>query len=236
MKLKTTLLATIASVSASHAALVSVNLTNTNGPRQIQSGESTGVISTTDWANVSSSTTNISGSGVDATLAGTISASNTLRDGAPADGTDGFLALFEGGLKDSTAGSATDTSITLSNLSALLAAEGHTSYRIIAYYKSAVNVTTADSFQLQLDSNTPVITNTPDNSNISASDSFVKLGSVENNWMEFTNLTSDTATIAINRISRDGVLVGLQLETVPEPSSTALLGLGGLALIMRRRK
>lgn len=29
---------------------------------------------------------------------------------------------------------------------------------------------------------------------------------------------------------------GLQLEIVPEPSSTALLGLGGLALILRRRK
>lgn len=33
-----------------------------------------------------------------------------------------------------------------------------------------------------------------------------------------------------------GVLFGLQLEAVPEPSTTALLGLGGLALILRRRK
>lgn len=29
---------------------------------------------------------------------------------------------------------------------------------------------------------------------------------------------------------------GIRIETVPEPSSTALLGLGGLALILRRRK
>ena len=28
----------------------------------------------------------------------------------------------------------------------------------------------------------------------------------------------------------------VQLESIPEPSSTALLGLGGLALILRRRK
>ena len=30
--------------------------------------------------------------------------------------------------------------------------------------------------------------------------------------------------------------VSLSVDTVPEPSSTALLGLGGLALILRRRK
>lgn len=31
-------------------------------------------------------------------------------------------------------------------------------------------------------------------------------------------------------------LQGIQVETIPEPSSTALLGLGGLALILRRRR
>ena len=31
-------------------------------------------------------------------------------------------------------------------------------------------------------------------------------------------------------------LNGLQINQVPEPSTTALLGLGGLALILRRRK
>lgn len=34
----------------------------------------------------------------------------------------------------------------------------------------------------------------------------------------------------------DGFFGSMQLRAVPEPSSTALLGLGGLALIMRRRK
>ena len=36
--------------------------------------------------------------------------------------------------------------------------------------------------------------------------------------------------------SNNGVLTGLQIDAVPEPSSAALLGLGGLALILRRRK
>ncbi len=35
---------------------------------------------------------------------------------------------------------------------------------------------------------------------------------------------------------RRAVLSGLQIQSVPEPSTTALLGLGGLALILRRRK
>ncbi len=36
--------------------------------------------------------------------------------------------------------------------------------------------------------------------------------------------------------SARGSIAGIVIETVPEPSSTALLGLGGLALILRRRK
>ena len=49
--------------------------------------------------------------------------------------------------------------------------------------------------------------------------------------------TADATTQAIT-IAGDGVFNAMQLRTtaVPEPSSTALLGLGGLALILRRRK
>jgi len=36
--------------------------------------------------------------------------------------------------------------------------------------------------------------------------------------------------------SKASFIQGIQLTTVPEPSSAALLGLGGLALILRRRK
>jgi hypothetical protein len=37
-------------------------------------------------------------------------------------------------------------------------------------------------------------------------------------------------------VSYDADSVNLNITSVPEPSSTALLGLGGLALIFRRRK
>ncbi|MEJ6780921.1 MAG: PEP-CTERM sorting domain-containing protein [Akkermansiaceae bacterium] len=45
-----------------------------------------------------------------------------------------------------------------------------------------------------------------------------------------------SVTDSVDPDSANGVLSGLQIEEVPEPSTTALLGLGGLALIFRRRK
>ena len=49
---------------------------------------------------------------------------------------------------------------------------------------------------------------------------------------------SITFSVTDSSVGANGVLSGLQIEsvTVPEPSTTALLGLGGLALIFRRRK
>ena len=60
----------------------------------------------------------------------------------------------------------------------------------------------------------------------------------------FSGISGSTGSItfsvtdSVDPISANGVLSGLQLESVavPEPSTTALLGLGGLALILRRRK
>lgn len=45
----------------------------------------------------------------------------------------------------------------------------------------------------------------------------------------------DTLTVQFETPNGDGYLVGVGVA-VPEPSSTALLGLGGLALMLRRRK
>jgi len=73
---------------AAQAAVLSVSITNTDGPRQIGASESTGVINTTGWQNLTASTTGVGGTAVDITLGGTIAPRNTLRD---APGTNGFL-------------------------------------------------------------------------------------------------------------------------------------------------
>lgn len=231
--------AILGGVLAADAAVISINITNGDAPRQILGTESTGLINTTGWNNISASTTNIDGTGVNLTLSGTVGTSNTLRDGS-GDGTDGFLALYEAGLRDGSGGTTGDSTLSLSGLSGFMTANSATDYRIIAYYKSPLNLTSGDAFQIRVgatvNTGTFVTTNTPDNANMSVSDSFVQLGSAENNWMEFTGLTTDTAVVEVNRTSRDGLLTGIQIEAVPESSSAALLGLGGLALILRRRK
>ncbi|MGB0993499.1 MAG: PEP-CTERM sorting domain-containing protein [Akkermansiaceae bacterium] len=56
------------------------------------------------------------------------------------------------------------------------------------------------------------------------------------NYAIYGTFTGDTLTISGDAVSGRGTLNGFQIIAVPEPSSTALLGLGGLALILRRRK
>lgn len=56
-------------------------------------------------------------------------------------------------------------------------------------------------------------------------------------FFEIDGVAGDTFTVSTTSDSDSGIS-GIAFETVPipEPSSTALLGLGGLALILRRRK
>jgi hypothetical protein len=70
------------------------------------------------------------------------------------------------------------------------------------------------------------------------------ISSVSDNGTETVNLTGITAngsneiTFVVTDLGGAGALNFLQITSspIPEPSSTALLGLGGLALILRRRK
>jgi hypothetical protein len=60
-----------------------------------------------------------------------------------------------------------------------------------------------------------------------------------NGYISFDGLTSsaNTLTITLDREQINHLAVSqLQLTAVPEPSSTALLGLGGLAFALRRRR
>jgi hypothetical protein len=60
-----------------------------------------------------------------------------------------------------------------------------------------------------------------------------------NGYISFDGLTSsaNTLTITLDRELKNHLAVSqLQLTAVPEPSSTALLGLGGLAFALRRRR
>lgn len=56
------------------------------------------------------------------------------------------------------------------------------------------------------------------------------------NYATFGTFSGDTLTLSGDAIVGRAVISGFQIVAVPEPSSTVLLGLGGLALILRRRK
>jgi len=220
-------------VGTANAAVLSINLTNADGPRQILATESTGVINTTGWVNVQSNTA-VTDSGVTIAPFGNRSTSNTLRDLGVGDGTDGFLALNEFGLRDSTGANQTDTGVTISGLSQFLTAANASEYRIIAYYKSPI-ISGNRVIEIGLDSSFTTV-DTPDYSNVSVNDNFVQHESADSNYIEFTGLTADSTTLYVNRSNRDGLLTGFQIEAVPEPSTSLLAGLAGIGLLLRRRK
>jgi hypothetical protein len=217
-----------------HAGVISINLTNSDGPRQILALESTGVIDTTGWINMTSGGNDVDGTAVDVAWGGSIGLANTLRDKGTGDGTDGFLALYEAGLRDSTSGTDGDTYVAISDMAAYLAAEGHTSYRIIAYYKSVVTAA-ADGIELGLATDALTAVD-PDGHRISVGDGFVEAGSPESNYMVFSGLTSDSATVYLNKVGRDGLLTGIQIETIPEPATLGLAVGAGLGVLFIRRR
>ncbi|MFC4994915.1 PEP-CTERM sorting domain-containing protein [Rubritalea tangerina] len=62
------------------------------------------------------------------------------------------------------------------------------------------------------------------------------------NYVRFRNVSLDTLVVGIEGLddaTNGGTLAavnGIQIVAVPEPSSVALLGLGGIALVLRRRR
>lgn len=63
-------------------------------------------------------------------------------------------------------------------------------------------------------------------------------GGTAGNYIKFTNQTAANLTIAAGARNGSvrGPINGFVIVQIPEPSTTALFGLGGLALILRRRK
>jgi len=59
---------------------------------------------------------------------------------------------------------------------------------------------------------------------------------VEGHYLLISGLSGDLTITTTNPAGGRAPLAGFQIVEVPEPSSAALLGLGGLALILRRRK
>jgi len=127
--------------------------------------------------------------------------------------------------------------VTISGLAAWLSSEGATEYKITFYQNSD----TADNNFAQMDlfdgtgtggslleSMAPELT---DGSGNGGGSRLIRTTT--------TAFSNDVITFHTDRNLGGGnraSVSGFKIETVPEPSSAALLGLGGIALILRRRK
>lgn len=59
-------------------------------------------------------------------------------------------------------------------------------------------------------------------------------GATGSNYAVFTGVSGDVLTVALDSIQNDGISA-IQIIAIPEPASIALIGLGGLMMLRRRR-
>ncbi len=150
-------------------------------------------------------------------------------------------SVFRGYLDDN--GNDSQNDIHLTGISNWLTTVGATSYRMVILRSTdnatgfnPLTVTTGDVTGESgwLSSSTPSGGNTSDTSFAG-----VALGSQGAHTYESDVFTGDQDGIALT-FTRNGTLrgsvAGIIIESVPEPSSISLLGLGGLSLLLRRRR
>jgi len=211
------------SVGVASAATVSINLGSNYA--SIDSTDAAGLGSLTHWNNASGASGSLQdltdSTGASTAFSATWAASTTYFDNPT--GSDGNTALTKGYLDDGAPG----LKVTLSGLTS------GDSYKLTLYASSDGTDTL-----LPFDVNGETATFT---------DNFASYaGEGESYFVEGKNYVTVTAEadgngeIVIQGTLKSGYnrgsLAGVQFTTVPEPSSAALLGLGGLALILRRRK
>jgi len=235
---------------------LAVNFTNSDAPRQVLAGETTGVIPVTGWTNLNvvtasqsedpdtridviGSADNVSGTTIDISWrAAVLQGSNSARGFSGSNGTDGTQALYEFGLRDNSGDDFSDTQFTISDLASYLTSQSASSYDLYVYFKSTVNVSQdAISLGLGLDA---LSTYDPAPAPSPISQPFVLGGNADSNYAVFSGLTSDSTTVFFSRAAngRDGLIAGFQVvvTSIPEPSSTMLVSSLLVFLGLRRQR
>jgi len=215
----------LALAGGAQAAPISVNFAGGNGGSvDVVDAAGVGVVNDTAWANVDNRTTSsvsdVDGSTVDVAWSDTATWSTDVTDN-----TTGARQLY-GGRFDTQ----TDLTIDITDISASMTG----SYDLIVYY--ALN--SDHEFDMTVGGTTVHIN--PLGQDDASVDGY--LGSGPSNgtdgsmWHRFTGLSGDTQQIATSNREIAIGIVGFQIvDPIPEPGSLALLSLGGLALVRRRR-
>lgn len=235
MKLKNTVLAFAAMTAVSSAATISVNFTESataaHNNQQLAAGTTAGLTGyvAQNWNNVATATGTVgslnqddAGTATVSTASVTWGSSGVWGDAAAngdADFSIGDAQLARGYLDDG--GSGVNFDVT---------GVSYASYTLVLYFSTDTNGGVYNTATVNgSDYNT---TGTKSQYNLDGWD--------ETNSIVITDLSGD---LAVDVLPRDGAnrgsIAGFQIvdtTVIPEPSSSALLGLGGLALILRRRK
>ena len=230
MKLKYTLLTFAAVTCAAHAASVSINLGA--GQASVTDPAGAGVVNDTTWENINDSGGAGSVNDVDASTLDISWVGHSIWRTNVGTSTGGGQLMK--GRWDSNG--LTGDVITISDINAT-----YTRYDVIVYY----SFNQGNTFDLAVGGQSVFVDQGGQAAAAGAGelglDNYLSNGPSDgvnpSHWHRFTGLTADSININVSNLTGRAGFTGLQVvNNVPEPSSTALLGLGGLALIFRRRK
>lgn len=232
MKLKYTLLALAAMTGVASAASIAVNFGGSggNGQQTITSGEAAGVNRATNWINSGAASDSVTSDGITVTWA----SEESWGEGSATGVDTADTALMSGWLSANDSPSSTG-SIDVTNLVG--------TYDLYIYFASdrpdQLNSISEDASVFAASS---ILEDVVTGAAGTLIDPFVYNqgdgAGGAGNYLLFTGLSAATLNITFdNGTDNRAGIAGIQIvEQVPEPTSTALLGLGGLALILRRRK
>lgn len=236
--------------TAANAAMITLNWTDGGpGTGNAEAGESAGVIpgafintvsgnatarNNTDVANLFDDSG--AGSGV------AVSSTGINTGGFTATDSTGYNTVFSNILMRNYGDTANGT-ITFTGLSGWLTANSATAYEVYFLSEREVN---RYSGSISNGSETFFLANGGAGANpvgpfILGTDTTLAAATANANtanYIKFSATSTDSFTLDIQRGDGQGFIDvnGIQIVAVPEPSSSALLGLGGLAFILRRRK
>lgn len=251
MKLKTTTILAVTSlgIAAAQAAVISINVTDDGpGAGAASAGNTAGAILSGYWNTIGTdgqalSGTNISSLTNDSGTASGVSIAQSANQGGfynQGSLNTGFSGTIGNAVMENFADSPGNYTYTLNNVNA-----GVGSLYDVYVYTSRVFSNTGVT-QFDVNGQTLFLSNESTVGDYSesgfATQALAEANLSAGNYVKFSNVSLDTLTIGITGLTdttNGGNLAavnGIQIVSVPEPSSAALLGLGGLALILRRRK
>lgn len=223
-------------VSSLHGAtVISLNFQGSNAVA-LAPADSTGATAAINWNNV----TGASGSGISLNDSAGAASAITLtsfsagpfgQDGGATDNSTAQKILFGGGLNVNFG----NASFTLSGLSAF------SSYDIIAYYSGGVSFPSTRQASFTASGTSTVFYVAGINSvytSYTQSTSTTPGTFTQGNYVMFSGLTNPVQTITMVYGNNSMDLIGFQVigTAVPEPSTYFLLGMGGLGLLLLRRR